>query len=211
MQGNKPPKLRVIVFVGVLILVAGAYAWVYSVRSALRHLALRDNALVGDILDATNSHNMTIGEFAQKCADNVKSREEIISDLKMRDDWLYRGQSAKYCELLSAENEYVRALLHETLSLNRTLDAIDALDAAERPYRASCENRNATYAWVVQFQAENERYQAAKAEYESANHEHMEAENNRDTAHSAWLRLQSQCRHALSVFPLPPSKLPRGR
>lgn len=175
-------------------------------RKALRQLAIKDNALVDEIIQASASENITIGEMIEKCGKNIESREEIMSDLRTRDDWLYKTQTVKYLEILGIENEYVRALLRENICLARVSAANETLEAADRPYHEVCTNRSATWSWAAEYDLAKKYHDAAQAEWDRAFEEWDESQWDRRIARGTWRELESKYRPSLSLFP--PPKLP---
>lgn len=105
-----------------------------DLRSSIKKIVLQDNALVMELLDPDSLEHITYAEFFKRADKNKDSRDDLVRQLRATESGPYGEDVGHYVELLSEENNWVRA--EEAVS-RAQLDSSSKQDTLTRAIKES--------------------------------------------------------------------------
>lgn len=110
---RKPWIILLIVFIVLAVLGIGYHLYkLNALKSALKPLALQDEALFKELLEITKSlPAITLGELSAITQDNIAARNEIMAKVRAIPPYTQKKQISLFLRLMEMENEYALSLV----------------------------------------------------------------------------------------------------
>lgn len=109
---RKPWIILLIVLIILAVLGIGYHLYkLNALKSALKPLALQDEALFKELLEITQSlPAITLGELSAITQENIAARNEIMAKVRTIPPYFYKKQINLFLRLMEMENEYALSL-----------------------------------------------------------------------------------------------------
>jgi|GEM_PF-2051433 len=110
---RKPWIILLIAIIILALLGIGYHLYKLSaLKSALKPLALQDEALFEELLEITKSlPAITLGELSAITQENIAARNEIMAKVRAVPPYFYKKQIDLFLKLMEMENEYALSLV----------------------------------------------------------------------------------------------------